>query len=104
MEEIIAALKNEEEAVEWAKETLDTLSNMCPTSMKISLQLYHIGAQLSFIDCMRMEYQVAGKCVVSSTFSIKKRERDKHTHSNSICSLVGFLKKPSRLILRYIQI
>ena len=81
MEDIIAALKNEEEAVEWAKETLDTLSNMSPTSMKISLQLYHTGARLSFIDCMRMEYQVASKCVVSSTLSIKK-EQYTHTHSN----------------------
>ncbi|KAI9490182.1 ClpP/crotonase-like domain-containing protein [Zychaea mexicana] len=69
MEEIIAALKNEKVAVDWAKETLDRLSGMSPTSMKISLQLYHTGARLSFIDCMRLEYQLAGKCLAGSEFS-----------------------------------
>ena len=64
MEKIVDALKEEKVAVPWAKETNDLLSKMSPTSLKLSLQLYHTGANLCFLDCMRLEYQLTNLTLV----------------------------------------
>lgn len=64
MKKIIAALKEEKVVVPWAKQTADLLSKMSPTSLKLSLQLYHTGANLCFLDCMRLEYQLTNLTLV----------------------------------------
>ncbi|KAI7849764.1 ClpP/crotonase-like domain-containing protein [Circinella umbellata] len=69
MEKIVAALKEEKVAVSWAKETYDLLSRMSPTSLKLSLQLYHTGANLCFVDCMRLEYQLTNLTLASKEFA-----------------------------------
>ncbi|KAI8139268.1 ClpP/crotonase-like domain-containing protein [Fennellomyces sp. T-0311] len=68
VEEIVEALNNERVAVDWAKETAEQLSTMSPTSLKISHQMFREGARRSFIDCMRMEYQLAIKVAAEREF------------------------------------
>ncbi|KAG2212475.1 hypothetical protein INT45_010108 [Circinella minor] len=69
IENIVAALKEENVAVSWAKETNDLLSKMSPTSLKLSLQLYYAGANLCFVDCMRLEYQLTNLTLASKEFA-----------------------------------
>ncbi|KAI9499606.1 ClpP/crotonase-like domain-containing protein [Zychaea mexicana] len=68
MEEIVVALKDEKIATTWAKETLDQLANLSPTSLKLFLQLYHAGASLSFTDCMKLEYQLTNQTLAGREF------------------------------------
>ncbi|KAI8139264.1 ClpP/crotonase-like domain-containing protein [Fennellomyces sp. T-0311] len=69
IEEIVDAVNNETVAAKWAKETSQQLSGMSPTSLKISLQLFHEGARRSLTDCMRLEYQLAVKVVPGPEFA-----------------------------------
>ena len=65
MEEIIVALEDEKVAVEWARQTINQLSALSPTSMKTSLELFRRGKQLSLLDCMALESKLASITMVS---------------------------------------
>ncbi|OMH81449.1 3-hydroxyisobutyryl-CoA hydrolase, mitochondrial [Zancudomyces culisetae] len=68
MEEIIEALNNEKDNVEWAKETLALLAKMSPTSLKVNLELLHLAKNLSMKDCMNMESQLTNKMLHNHDF------------------------------------
>lgn len=52
----------------WAKETLDAMNSMSPTSLKIALKQIRLGANMSFADVMVMEYRVSQHCMQHADF------------------------------------
>jgi enoyl-CoA hydratase/carnithine racemase len=69
VEEIISELEkvvteNSKDA-EWAKRTLETLSKMSPTSLKVVLQQVQRGATLSYPEVFKMEYRMAQAFMVT---------------------------------------
>lgn len=67
VEEIIAAVEKEEDS-EWKKETLKALSNMSPTSLKVTLQQIRNGSTLSLAQCFKMEYHLVQKFLQGHDF------------------------------------
>lgn len=57
VEEICAAL--EKDGTDWAVSTLKNLSQMSPTSLKVTLRQVRLGKNLSFDDAMIMEYRMS---------------------------------------------
>ncbi|WP_417320345.1 enoyl-CoA hydratase/isomerase family protein [Emcibacter sp.] len=47
----------------WAGKTRDTLAQMSPTSLKVTLEQLLQGADLEFDDCMRMEFRLVNHLV-----------------------------------------
>ncbi|OMJ30194.1 3-hydroxyisobutyryl-CoA hydrolase, mitochondrial [Smittium culicis] len=68
IEDIYKALENEKDHPEWAKSTIETLNQMSPSSLKISLELIRRGSQLSLCDCLEMESQLASKVIFAPDF------------------------------------
>lgn len=62
MEQIIAALQQRKN--EWCEKTIETLMTKSPTSLKVTLQQLHRGKQLSFDQCMQMEYRMMMRFLV----------------------------------------
>ncbi len=56
VEEIFSALEAENNV--WCQQTLTTLKTKSPTSLKVTLKALQEGEQLSFKECMRMEYRL----------------------------------------------
>ncbi|KAI9245515.1 ClpP/crotonase-like domain-containing protein [Phascolomyces articulosus] len=69
MEEIINALEEEKEAVQWAKQTIEQLSALSPTAMKTSLELFRRGVDLSLLESLRLESKVASRSMAGREFS-----------------------------------
>lgn len=44
---------------EWAKQQLDILSKMSPTSLKVTFRALKEGAKMSLPECLKMEYRIA---------------------------------------------
>ncbi|ORY04405.1 ClpP/crotonase [Basidiobolus meristosporus CBS 931.73] len=61
MEEIIQALTDVGD--EFSKQTLETLGQMSPTSLKITLKSIRAARTLSIADAFKMEYKLALKCL-----------------------------------------
>lgn len=66
VEEILSAL--EREGTDWADAALKVLSQMSPTSLKITLRQIGTGAGLDFDDAMRMEYRLSQACMRGHDF------------------------------------
>ena len=66
VEGIIAALESDDS--DFARETLKFLSKKSPTSMKLSFEQLRRGRQLSFDDCMIMEYRLSQACMAGHDF------------------------------------
>ena len=58
----------EAEGTEWALETLATLRKRSPFSVVLSFELIHRGAELSFDDCMTMEFRVSQALMAGGDF------------------------------------
>lgn len=56
VEKIIETLKNDQS--EWAKKTLEVLTKVSPTSLKVAYSQYHKGIKMSLPDCLKMEYRI----------------------------------------------
>ncbi|XP_046392539.1 3-hydroxyisobutyryl-CoA hydrolase, mitochondrial [Ischnura elegans] len=56
VEEILILL--EKEGTQWAKEILNTLNKMSPTSMKVALKQLEEGSVKSLQECLSMEYRL----------------------------------------------
>lgn len=63
MEEIVQAL--EQDGSDWAKNTVETLRHMSPTSLKITLKEMNLGKNLDLHECLRMEYRLAVNCMAN---------------------------------------
>jgi enoyl-CoA hydratase len=66
VEEIRTALQAEDD--DWAAETLKTLDQRSPTSLKLTFSALRRGAELEFDDCMRMEFRLSQACMAGHDF------------------------------------
>ncbi|KAH8383129.1 hypothetical protein KR009_007038, partial [Drosophila setifemur] len=66
VEGILENLQND--GSEWAKKTLETLSKVSPTSMKVTFRQLELGSQLSLAQCLIMEYRLAVRHLERSDF------------------------------------
>ncbi|MCA0202514.1 MAG: enoyl-CoA hydratase/isomerase family protein [Proteobacteria bacterium] len=66
VEAIIASLENE--GGEWGAEQAKILRTKSPTAMKVTFRQIREGANLSFEDCMKMEWRIANRCAVGKDF------------------------------------
>jgi enoyl-CoA hydratase len=66
VEDILAALESEQDP--FATETLGTLRSKSPTSLKIAHRQIRAGRDLSFDDCMRMEWRLVNRVVAEHDF------------------------------------
>jgi len=56
------------DVLQWAKDTLATLEERSPTSLKIALMAIRKGKLLGLLECLRMELGIATAFCVSSLF------------------------------------
>ncbi|XP_066141052.1 3-hydroxyisobutyryl-CoA hydrolase, mitochondrial-like [Euwallacea fornicatus] len=61
-------LRLEKDGSKWAKETTSLLNKMSPTSLKITLKELELGKEMNLLDCLKMEYRLAIKCVDGHDF------------------------------------
>jgi enoyl-CoA hydratase len=61
VEDILADL--DKDSSPWAKETLQAMNGMSPTSLKIALRQIRLGAKMSFAEVMTMEYRISQACL-----------------------------------------
>nr|CAB3252815.1 3-hydroxyisobutyryl-CoA hydrolase, mitochondrial [Phallusia mammillata] len=66
VEEIFQNL--EADGSEWAKQQLDTLKKMSPTSLKVTHQQIQMGASLELDECLEMEYRIGCNCLRNNDF------------------------------------
>ncbi|MBI3452254.1 MAG: enoyl-CoA hydratase/isomerase family protein [Rhodospirillales bacterium] len=66
IEGILAAL--EREGGEWAQQTLATLAQKAPLSLRVTLRQLRAGAKLDFEDCMRMEFRLVRRFMADHDF------------------------------------
>lgn len=66
VEEIIERLEKVQN--EWSVKTLETLHQMCPGSLKITLRALQRGAQLDLGQCLQMEYRLACRATENHDF------------------------------------
>lgn len=66
LDEVIARLETAKS--DWAAKTLATMRAKSPTSMRIAFRQLREGRQLTFNDCMRMEYRIANGCIRGKDF------------------------------------
>lgn len=66
IEEIIERLEKVQN--DWSKKTLETLMQMCPGSLKITLRALQRGAQLDLGQCLKMEFRITSRAPDSHDF------------------------------------
>jgi len=66
VEAIFEALQKE--GTEFAEKTLKTLSKMSPTSLKITHRLLNVGKNLSFEECLELEYNISQQFMKGADF------------------------------------
>jgi len=66
MEEIMNSLV--QSGSEWSQQTITKLLNKSPASLKVTLKELLLGSQMSFSECLRMEYRVALRCLTYPDF------------------------------------
>eukprot|EP00461_Guttulinopsis_vulgaris_P002604 UN02605 len=68
MEEIIEALEQETEDVEFAQKTLKTLHHMSPLSLKVTLEQMKSARNKDLEECLEMDYRIARNMLSNSDF------------------------------------
>ncbi|XP_031627285.1 3-hydroxyisobutyryl-CoA hydrolase, mitochondrial-like [Contarinia nasturtii] len=66
VEEILDNL--EKDNSEWAKQTINMLRKLCPTSLKIIFRNLELGKNLSLGECLQMEYRLALRLIAGKNF------------------------------------
>jgi len=66
VENVFRAL--EREGSDWARETLETLHQRSPTSLKLTFAALRKGAKQDFDDCLKMEYRLSQACMAGHDF------------------------------------
>ncbi|KAL4901579.1 hypothetical protein BDW74DRAFT_159743 [Aspergillus multicolor] len=61
VEEIMKSLEQETTYKEWAQETLETMSQRSPTSLKVALRQQRIGKNWGIADTFQREYEIAAR-------------------------------------------
>ncbi|CAG8762774.1 1872_t:CDS:2, partial [Racocetra persica] len=67
VEDILKAL--EQENSNWSRETINTILQMSPTSLKVTLKELRKGKNMVITDCFKMEYKLAQKFLEKSDFA-----------------------------------
>ncbi|KAG0743323.1 hypothetical protein G6F57_000490 [Rhizopus arrhizus] len=67
IEGILAAL-DREKSTTWTRETKQKLLSMSPTSLKVTLRALRKGRTLSLVDCLKMEFDLIQKFLVTRDF------------------------------------
>ncbi|XP_022130599.1 3-hydroxyisobutyryl-CoA hydrolase, mitochondrial [Pieris rapae] len=87
VEEIIERLEKVQN--DWSLKTIQTLHQMCPGSLKITLRALQRGAQLELPQCLKMEYRLACRATENHDFPegvrallIDKDNKPKWQHSS----------------------
>lgn len=78
VEQIIENLKSD--GSEWANQTVNTLSKMSPTSLKITLRLLQLGSEMELQECLAVEYRLSQRCCENNDF---KEGREEISNVNS---------------------
>jgi len=52
----------------WAEKVVETLSQMSPTSLKITLRLLELGANVDLQEALQMEYRLSQRCCENHDF------------------------------------
>eukprot|EP01035_Chromulina_nebulosa_P018074 gene18074-23722_t len=69
LEDIVTALEKESSNGNiWAKETLDTLFKLSPTSLKLTLAQFNAAKNLDLKGCLEMEYRLMNACLKAPDF------------------------------------
>ena len=71
VEEILSRLSEEAKSgseKKWAGEVLETLAQMSPTSMKITLRLLELGANVDLQEALQIEYRLSQRCCENHDF------------------------------------
>lgn len=66
VEKIMDGLRKDQS--EWAKQTLEKMERMSPTSLKLTFSQIQRGASLSLPDCLRMEYRITQNVLQNHDF------------------------------------
>ncbi|XP_073817556.1 3-hydroxyisobutyryl-CoA hydrolase isoform X2 [Musca autumnalis] len=66
VEEIVENLKKD--GSEWATKTIQTMSKMSPTSLKVTFRQLELGSKLSLPQCLNMEYRMVVRHLENSDF------------------------------------
>ncbi|KAG5869990.1 hypothetical protein JTB14_008146 [Gonioctena quinquepunctata] len=62
-------LNLEEDGSNWAKETIELLKKMSPTSLKVTLKQLEIGSNMNLNDCLSLEYKMCLNFLKNTDFS-----------------------------------
>ena len=68
LEEILTGLAGADAGMKWARETLETLRARAPSSLAITFNEIMLGRDLSFEDCMAMEYRIVTRILRHEDF------------------------------------
>lgn len=68
LDEILAALAHADAGMKWARETLETLRARAPSSLAITFDEISRARDLSFEECMAMEYRIVSRILQHADF------------------------------------
>lgn len=68
LEDILAALAGADAGMQWARETLQTLRTRAPSSLAIAFRQITLAHDLSFEECMAMEYRIVSRILRHEDF------------------------------------
>ncbi|MGX1305968.1 enoyl-CoA hydratase [Amorphus suaedae] len=68
LEEILTALAGADAGMSWARETLRTLRERAPSSLAITFNEIRLARDLSFEECMAMEYRIVSRILQHDDF------------------------------------
>jgi enoyl-CoA hydratase len=66
VEDILTLLERDDN--DWSRETAAVMRSRSPTSLRIAYEQIRNGRQLSFDDCMKMEFRIAHRILTSHDF------------------------------------
>jgi len=68
VEDILAMLDQDDDVDDWASETAALMRSRSPTSLRLAYNQIRSGKNLSFEDCMRMEFRMASRILQGKDF------------------------------------
>jgi len=52
----------------WSADTLQAISQMSPTSLKITFKLLQLGSEMDLLEALKMEYRLSQRCCLKHDF------------------------------------
>lgn len=63
LQKLITVVKEGKEDAKFAKELQEKLERMCPTSLKLAMELHQWGRGKSLKECLELEFRVVARCI-----------------------------------------